>query len=108
MVDSSLWEEKIHLYQKGSPMLSVTLDHVLKLSKRFYSHIVIVIVKGIKKLYFLLVSKIFTGEKVQRDFNKTGSSLNYFDNRHSQSRLRLGPFMRNAIIFQQYAVLFQR
>ena len=44
-------------------MLSVTLDHVLKLSKRFYSHIVIVIVKGIKQLYFLLVSKILREKK---------------------------------------------
>lgn len=44
-------------------MLSVTLDHVFKLSKRFYSHIVIVIVKGIKKLYFLLVSKILQEKK---------------------------------------------
>lgn len=89
-------------------MLSVKLGHVLNLSKRFYSHKTIVIVKGIKKLDFWLVFEDLTGEKVQRDFNNMRSSLNYFDTRHSQSRLRLGPFMRNAIIFQQYAVSFQR
>lgn len=44
-------------------MLSVTLDHVLKLSKSFYSHKVIVIVKGIKKLNFLLVFKILQEKK---------------------------------------------
>lgn len=51
-------------------MLSVTLDHVLKLSKRFYSHKVIVIVKGIKQLYFLLVSKILR-EKKYKEISKT-------------------------------------
>ena len=63
MVDSCLWGEKIHLYQQVSPMLSVTLDHVLKLSKRFCSHKVIVIVKGIKQLNFLLVSTILQEKK---------------------------------------------
>lgn len=89
-------------------MLSVTLDHVLKLSKRFYSRKVIVIVKGIKKLYFLLVSKILQEKKYKEIWTKREVLSTYFDNRHSQSRLRLGPFIRNAIIFQQYAVLFQR
>lgn len=55
-------------------MLSVTLDHVLKLSKRFYSHKVIVIVKGVKKLNFLLVSKILQ-EKKYKEISTTREVL---------------------------------
>lgn len=55
-------------------MLSVTLDHVLKLSKRFYSHKVVVIVKGIKKLNFFLVSKILQ-EKKYKEISTTREVL---------------------------------